>query len=592
MLEGGTEHKIAELFQIIAEWERTIEISRQVLSDCYDFCVYQIFNHLDQDKKNCVDYQDIIDYLKSKGILSSENEAKLLILFYDQDFDGSLSYNEFINLVQSEKSVRRSSKYTNEKLSYNIDYSLGKLLEKEIELSRIIIEYLIDIQSRHDFNVHEIFHSIQGYGYINSDKIREFLTRNSISFLDSDIKSIMKRLDFNRDGRIDLNELNILLSFPNYACFNAILPCQICHKCCRNCNCHFSNFSHCDCHCINICHSPIRTERQKLISDNNYNNKFQFQTDSRKNIIGNNKTFSFDDNKNNNLNLTYSPRKQLSESLSLRLSPKRTYGPQIVGVCQDCKIDPCQCKNDTSGFKKSFYFHNSGNDFNFSQDNYEEKLFCDFLKKLMEIELEIEHKKQKLASFDDFNCEDVFRLFEDYGKGEISIKELKEGFDLLNMPNISYYELRLLMKRFDLRKINKINYEDFFDIIVPFEQEYRNKIEKLPPNSNSPKDIEVFSKETLECLRKVFNTIILREIEINEIRKKLGSLKGVIKKIFNGIDYNKKGYFSNEDFVNYLRKRYLYDDSIAADLLFIRLDKNRNGNIVIEEIEDEITILS
>ena len=608
MFGGGTEHKIAELFQIIAEYERSIEISRQVLSDCYDFCVYQIFNYLDQDKKNCIDYKDIIDYLRSKGIFSTDNEARLLILFYDQDFDGSLTYNEFINLVQSEKTNRRPSKYTNEKLSFNVDYSLGKLLEKEIELARIILDKLVDIQCRHDFNVRRIFHSI-GCGFINSDKIREFLIRNGISFLDSDIRAIMKRLDLNRDGRVDLNELNLLLCFPKFLCCNA----QICHICCCvPCNCHFSH-----CHCIRSCHSPIRNENQNFILNNNDNNKFMFQTIPRKNINESNKindfyndnnrytlqtdprrknfneninTSDFDNDKNNNLNMTYSPPRKLSESLTLRLSPKRTFGPQVVGLCPNCKNDPCQCSGP-SEFRRAFYFSDTGKNFNFSQDSNEEKLFCDFLKKLMEIELEIERKKQQLASFNDFNCEDVFRLFENYGKGEISMKELKEGFELIKMSNVSEYELRLFMKRFDLQKKGKINYADFFDIIVPFEQEYRNKIEQLQPNSNAPKNVEVFSKETLECLKKVFNTIIFREIEINELRKKLGNLKDVIKKIYNDIDFNKKGYFSNEDFVNYLKRKYLYDDGTAADLLFIRLDKNRDGNIVIGEIEDEITPL-
>ena len=41
----------------------------------------------------------------------------------------------------------------------------------------------------------------------------------------------------------------------------------------------------------------------------------------------------------------------------------------------------------------------------------------------------------------------------------------------------------------------------------------------------------------------------------------------------------------------YLQKECLLNSNKAADLLFIRLDKNRNGKIDYKEVEDEVQTL-
>lgn len=88
------EIKIAKLLMEIAEGERSIEITRRVLSDCIEFNPYQIFNKLDVEKKNRISPNNIINFALQKGISISQEEAKLIFLFYDKDQDGLLSYDE------------------------------------------------------------------------------------------------------------------------------------------------------------------------------------------------------------------------------------------------------------------------------------------------------------------------------------------------------------------------------------------------------------------------------------------------------------------------------------------------------------------
>jgi AGCS family alanine or glycine:cation symporter len=72
MLSVETEARVAKLLLSLAEGERTVEISRQVLSDNYDFDPYQIFRALDTECKNRVNACNILNFLKCKGIFANE----------------------------------------------------------------------------------------------------------------------------------------------------------------------------------------------------------------------------------------------------------------------------------------------------------------------------------------------------------------------------------------------------------------------------------------------------------------------------------------------------------------------------------------
>jgi Ca2+-binding EF-hand superfamily protein len=601
-----TEKRLSKLMMQLAEGERTIEISRQVLSDLYDFNAYQIFKNLDTEGKNRIDINNIIEFLKNKGIYINEEEARLIILFYDQDFDGILTYPEFINLVQSEKSVHKSPNFiSSDCLSYNVDRSLGKLLEKEVELSRIILYMLKDLKCRYDFNIHDLYHSIKSWSCITSDSIRCFLEKNAISYLDSDIKSIIKRMDLNRDGKIDLGEFHVLLGYPNcnYCC-----PCVNCIKCgtsyCKSCfynlPCYYHGKIHRD---IN---SPNKNRERNSNYYNSYNNKNNYNNDSQRlniHTILPNKNISNMEKNNNILN---SPsgnnnyRKAISDTLSIRLSPERNYGPIEIELCDNCKCIPCICNNNLpkninkyqENLKESEIINNDYKEFN--QDllsSFERKQFNNLLQLLMDGEKEIECNKIDLALKSDFNCEDAFRIFEKDGRGFLTKEDLKDGFNLLNL-NLNDKDINLIMKRFDLKKKNNINFQEFFDMMVPFDSEYRNIVEIRLPLSNCPfKSFNVFKVDTLIYLKKVFMSIIDFENKLNNFRKNLYGISLKIKNIFNLFDKRDIGFFNFEDYVLYLKENGLYDDNLKIDLLFIRLDKNRNGKIELYELEEEMNYI-
>jgi hypothetical protein len=49
-------------------------------------------------------------------------------------------------------------------LSFDVNYSLIKLLERELDLARAIEILLEDIKGRYDYNIIDVYSSLKGYG--------------------------------------------------------------------------------------------------------------------------------------------------------------------------------------------------------------------------------------------------------------------------------------------------------------------------------------------------------------------------------------------------------------------------------------------
>ena len=229
----------------------------------------------------------------------------------------------------------------------------------------------------------------------------------------------------------------------------------------------------------------------------------------------------------------------------------------------------------------------------FSSCPYQEELgqFVGFLGYLMEVESRIEDMKIELARRDDFNFEDIFRIFEVDGKGYIEPEDLKQGLKLLGL-NPSDFDIKLLMKRFDLNRQGLLTYSDFFDMVVSFEKNLRNSVQIRPPNSCcSCKSPDIFECDTLIAIKNLFKFIIECERDTNQIRADFDSLRSKFADVVHFLDYSRRGIINRSDLKLYLTQFNKFTTSRECDLLFIRLDKNRKGEVGIDQIEDELMYL-
>ena len=269
----------------LSECERSVEITRRVLIDSNEFDPFQIFKKLDIENKNYISPKDIINFMSLKNINIFLEEAKFIIFFYDKDQDGLLSFDEFLNLIQSKnpKVIKNKNDINysiKNEMSYKIEFSFTKLMEKEIKLVQKMMNYI----NLFKFDLHDIYHQMKSVNIncITKESLKNFLEKNDVSFLDSDLNFIFNRLDINQDGKIDFKEFHSFFGFPNYFDIDEKHFCPFC------CN-----------------------EYLLETKESNYQNLNEEFTYPETNIIYNYK----DDFKG----------EKLSKSLSLRLGPERKY---------------------------------------------------------------------------------------------------------------------------------------------------------------------------------------------------------------------------------------------------------------------------
>ena len=253
---------------------------------------------------------------------------------------------------------------------------------------------------------------------------------------------------------------------------------------------------------------------------------------------------------------------RISKTLALRLSPLRNQQ----------KID-------------GNYLDNSlGDNNNYDENQFSERDFICFLKALIDIECNIECQKCLITRHPDFNIEDIFLIFETpkTQNNILTFSDLKNGFRNLNLA-FSDEDIKLLISRYDLDNNNGICYSDFFDMLVPFDKCRRDDIERRIPNG--------LCNSTINELRCLFQLLLNCEKNLEDIRKRIIQLKGFdLQEIYNKeVDQFGYGLANNEEVDTYLKRKGLKCNQKGYDLLFIRLDRNRDGKVGYDDFLFEIT---
>ena len=624
MLSKETLSKLINILKTLASGEISIEVTRNILSDNSDFDPYQIFTNLTQKGNEFITPTDIVDYFHTKNIFISYTEAKFLILFYDQNYDGVLTFTEFLPLVQSKNFQKKNIvKSPITRINQDIDFYLIKLFQKEVDLVKEIIKNLYDIRIRKDFDCHSIYHEIKNVNKITEDSIGDFFDKNSTSFINDELIAIMKRLDINKDGIVDLCELHAFFGFPNCTFCCSCTPCPSCSICsCDEClsdiPCYIHKCVHHQCHSPlvtkTICNSPLRSknyssprksyefndEKKNIYYEDEKNNEYE----ERKNKYN----YSNNNLRNNSDNFNNNQKSYILESKSIELetnndikkkysSPKKYYidSKSEMGSTLYSSFDI----NNNNNPNKFSFPKKVLNSTNFSTNSfkeplraksnteYEEGQFKEYLKTLMRVENEIEKGKIELSLCDDFTYDNGFNIFDNCYKCYITFEELKRGLISLGLEE-NNDGINLLFNRFEPQKCGCITYDNFAYFLSPQDFIYKNKIEQRLQHKMGCANF--LSYETRLYLKNLLKLIIFGEKKLNELRQVYNNydINNPIRNIFGLIDANEKGFFDENNLKKYLIDKEIYTDAKSCILLFLKLDKNRDGKVDFCVFEEEL----
>ena len=465
------------------------------------------------------------------------------------------------------------------------------MLSRETEemISNIFSELInhetqIENEKKNFDEIPSIYHELlfkkleeEKYTYISSFKILDFLKKHSINCTDNEIKSIIKFYDIDKDNHLNYKEfLSLILSsrkkIENYKLTysgnnNCIsnLPYEIEYEFCKM---------------LEIQLSFVRI-LEKLLFDLNKRKDFSIYDlynelkDEDKDEINFIKLSNF--MKRNIKNSNNEDLRVLFKKLDINRDGSITMDDICIIFGKNIFNSQTNSDDDLNNNNNSELISS------ISKEQVSQNLLIEFYLLLIEVEKIIELEKIELSSKSDFNIDDALNIFRKNNPDYISASELKNG--LINLGIIvNNDEVELLIKKYSTNNNFIIDNSDFFDMLVPFDKNYREIVEKRKPLPYIKNKEIIFSDLTRQSLVNFFKIIISCEITLENKRKFLRKNVNInFNNFYNMFDNENKGFICINDFFRFfsnlnseIEDKYIY-------LLFIRIDRKKVG--LIEQID-------
>ena len=182
----------------------------------------------------------------------------------------------------------------------------------------------------------------------------------------------------------------------------------------------------------------------------------------------------------------------------------------------------------------------------------ETELFSGYLAELIFDEKTLEESRRRLASYHNFNAQEVFQMIDKQGKGRFTFEEFRS---FLNEIGVSYADTRCIVdlySSFDSHENCLLGFEDLVEMISPYDQSYLNMLFKDDLGLRNHLSNQL-ALENLDLLREFFNCLLDSKKLFREARMSFKNQGVDFHQIFQAIDQEGKGYLSKNDFEGYVR---------------------------------------
>ena len=147
MCSRESERIISQIFLTIAHFERSLDITRQVLAEVNLFEPDTAFQRIDKDHKSQITAKDLLKFMRSNSYenedagMTTLDECQLCIDAYDDNEDQSLDFQEFLYLILPARNPRMRQQAlsrdpyileTGIKLPFDVEYAIVRIILQEI----------------------------------------------------------------------------------------------------------------------------------------------------------------------------------------------------------------------------------------------------------------------------------------------------------------------------------------------------------------------------------------------------------------------------------------------------------------------------
>ena len=481
------------------------------------------------------------DYISSGDIkqifnMLNENEIEKIIEIYDKDKDYHLNYNEFYNFI--------FPKY--------IDININEIREKNQKNSNSSV-----IDNETISLLYNIF-QIEIINLIASAEI---------------IKKVISNIDNSTNINIYLYLFELLKGKDkNYDYLNEFIECK-----------DIINF-------LNINSNGIEIYEQDItnfIYRYDYSNNSKLNIEEFTNMINYFLNYENENGLNNKTNIEIKNKLFLNESIleknnSKNLSTK--YANNNNSIKNEISLSKKLKDSENILINNNKGYNSINSAINFKEKelrNLKIKLLAEYFQNIIKELNELEQKKKEFS--EKINSKELISLFDIRKELNINIDDFISVFTDYFKIQFSKEDFLHLIKKYDINKDGKLNYEEFNYMITPLS---KNNLKRNKKNiMHNLENIIIYNVEQKNLISNLFINLIKCEKSIEIQRKKLHDIPlFTCYEMFEIIRNKENKLLNSEDIFYFLKNQNIIIKNEEFDLLlnylFFSTEKNKEYNFI------------
>eukprot|EP00825_Cyclidium_porcatum_P001988 TRINITY_DN10918_c0_g3_i4.p1 TRINITY_DN10918_c0_g3~~TRINITY_DN10918_c0_g3_i4.p1 ORF type:complete len:523 (-),score=85.81 TRINITY_DN10918_c0_g3_i4:468-1991(-) len=455
MLSHGTKKKLAQYIQSICEAEKRIEIVRQVLCEQKQFELSSAFKRIDQNRDDFISTTELIDYFDGSNLNYTTSEVVCIFKYLDFNADGLVSFQDFVEQILPKEDEKlksivmlRQPVYLAKKqeLQNEVEWGLVKFFEQLIKNYRSIEKAKYYLQQCSDFAYIKCFNCIDDelIGHLNRYNLNKFLQHCDINLDIDEIDAFIRAIGNINQGKVTYTGFQQVLE--QQSTYNPYIATSSSKK----------KKSSSKILQTEIAYSPKRG--RSGITNSDYQRYLSISQEK-------------DRTKQNEQLIYQSPIRSEQLGSELIKSPEFSQNKERVNM---------------SPLRES-----------------DEKQLVQTLRRLVQIDREIEDDRKSLALKQDFNLMDAFRILDKQEQGMITLSEFQQ-----QLSNIGIYltqsEFLLLFNKFHKKDDVVLSFSEFVSVLLPESPEYAEMMRNRKPQTRSDAEgIDAFKSDTQFLFKKI-----------------------------------------------------------------------------------------
>jgi len=215
--------RIAGFLLNITEWDRHLEVVRQILNGIDSFEPYEAYRRITRGKTSIITLKEVDAFLRENSVAVDGSSLEVVLRLYDTKFLGGLDFEDFLKLTlaRDNPSTRFDAAARREiheispaqSLAEEVEYTLARLLSKACDFVK---RMKIDAESQSILSERDLFGQLVSVSVSTSildfKNLKRFFESLKILPKDSEIIAILRVIDINDDGSIDRSEFEYFVS--------------------------------------------------------------------------------------------------------------------------------------------------------------------------------------------------------------------------------------------------------------------------------------------------------------------------------------------------------------------------------------------